>query len=115
MPKKSNSLTVITFSIFLVTYLTGCTTMLIEKQGLGKPAFYRDCPKVYMMTRMEAASISWVFSGDMKPDDSCLAHFYPKATKDSTFRTTNSLLTPMFLLSFPIDVTVDTIFLPLAL
>jgi len=67
---------------------------------------------MYRMTRLEVASLSWALSGELMPSDACLAHYYPKATRDATYKTANQWLTPLYLLSFPIDASVDTVILP---
>ena len=100
-------------AVFLLTgTFAGCTSYLIEREGKPWPGHYDDCPVMYRMTRLEVASLSWALSGDLKPSDACLAHYYPKAARDATYKTANQWLTPLYLLSFPIDASVDTVILP---
>lgn len=101
-------------AIPLVGGLEGCTAYLVQQQGNPWPAQYPDCPSIYTATRMEIASVSWAFSGESAPPDSCLAHYYPKATQDPFYRDMNQWLTPLYFLSLPMDVLVDTITLPFA-
>ena len=100
---------------FICFALSGCTTMLAERQGMGKPSQYKDCPDVYSLTRMDAASVGWSFSDSAKPTDRCLAHFYPKAAKDNSYHSATQIMTPLYILSFPFDILVDTLTLPFAI
>jgi uncharacterized protein YceK len=90
----------------------GCTSYLIEREGKDWPGHYADCPVIYRMTRLELASLSWAISGDKKPSDSCLAHYYPKAGKDPTYQSDNRIMTPFYVLSFPVVIPLDTLVLP---
>ena len=93
---------------------SGCTSYLVQQQGKPWPGHYADCPTVYGSTRMEISSIAWTFSGESSPPDSCLGHYYPKSDKDSFYLGVNQWLTPLYVLSLPMDVMVDTVTLPLA-
>ena len=101
-------------TLLLALQLGGCTMVMIEKQGKPHHAHYKDCPTVYPLSRMELSSIEWSFSGSQTPTDTCHAHYYPKAAKDSLYQTTNQRMTPLYILSLPVDGTVDTLTLPFA-
>lgn len=92
----------------------GCTSFLLQQQGKHWTGHYRDCPTYFSATRLEAASLEWAFSGEQKPPDACLAHYYRKAAKDSFYQDFNQAMTPLYVLSLPVDVLLDTITLPLA-
>lgn len=94
--------------------LGGCTSYLVQQQGKPWPGHYADCPSIYTLTRMEISSIGWAFSGEQTPPDTCLGHYYAKAAKDSFYEDMNQWLTPLYFLSLPMDVMLDTIALPFA-
>jgi hypothetical protein len=90
----------------------GCTSYIIQQQGKHMPDHYADCPQVYTTTRMELSSLSWAFSDDLTPSDTCLAHYYKRAGKDPFFRDFNRVMVPGYILSLPADLIVDTFTLP---
>lgn len=92
----------------------GCTSFVTQQQARHWPGHYRDCPKLYTLTRMELSSLEWAFSDDLAPADACLAHYYPRAHKDSFYSGANRYLIPGFVLSMPVDALVDTFTLPFA-
>lgn len=92
----------------------GCTSFLLQQQGKHWTGHYPDCPRYFCSTRLEAASLEWAFSGDQQPPDACLAHYYRKAGKDSFYQDFNRAMAPLYLLSLPVDLMLDTITLPLA-
>lgn len=98
----------------LVGAIGGCTSFITQQQGKAWPGHYKDCPNIYTATRMELSSLSWAFSDDSAPSDSCLRHYYPKAEKDSFYQNVNKAMIPFFILSLPADALLDTVTLPLA-
>lgn len=92
----------------------GCTSYLVQQAKQPWPAHYADCPSVYTTTRMEMSSIAWAFSGESAPPDSCLGHYYPKAAKDPFYQGMNQWLTPLYFLSLPADLMLDTVTFPMA-
>ena len=106
-PKAMNVLVRLVLTLSLVGATTGCTSYLVQQQGKFSPGHYPDCPSVYTYSRMELASIEWAFSGDSAPPDACLRHYYPKATKDPFYGDANRWMTPLYVLSLPMDVVVS--------
>lgn len=96
----------------LACLLEGCTSFLIQQQGKHWPSHYRDCPKLYTITRMELAALSWAVTGDPLPANTCLAHYYTAADQDGFYRDINRTMTPFYTLSLPADLLLDTITLP---
>jgi len=96
----------------LACALAGCTSFIIQRQGKLPPEHYRECPSVYALSRMEWASLEWAFSGEPKPEDPCLRHYFKKADQDGFYRDSNQYMVPLYLLSLPMDATLDTIVLP---
>ena len=92
----------------------GCTTVMVQKQAKPRADDHHMCPDVYPLTRMEIASLAWAFSDDLSPDDPCLARYYPKAAKDPFYASSNRYMMPLYILSLPVDVMVDTVTLPFA-
>jgi uncharacterized protein YceK len=92
----------------------GCTSFLVQQQGKHSTGHYPDCPTYYTSTRLETASLEWAFSDASKPPDSCLGHYYPRADKDSFYMDVNRAMSPLYILSLPVDFLLDTITLPLA-
>jgi uncharacterized protein YceK len=88
--------------------------MMVQKQAKPQPDPQHVCPDVYPLTRMEMASLAWAFSDDPSPGDPCLARYYPKAAKDTFYASSNRYMTPLYILSLPVDAMVDTITLPFA-
>ncbi|MGZ8218885.1 hypothetical protein [Methylomagnum sp.] len=101
-------------AILALTTAAGCTSFVTQQQGRYWPGHYRDCPGVYTLTRMELSSLEWAFSDAMAPTDTCLAHYYQKARKDSFYSEVNRYLIPGFILSMPVDALLDTVTLPFA-
>ncbi len=95
--------------------LAGCTSYMTQQQGQPWPGHYADCPSLYTLSRMELASLEWAFSGDSKPADPCLAHYYPKANRDPFYSEVNQYLTPLHALSLPMDAILDTLALPVGI
>jgi uncharacterized protein YceK len=100
--------------ITLLLYGTGCTKMMIEKQGKPKAEHAAACPRVFGLTRLDSAALDWAFSENPKPDDPCLSLYYPKAAQDSLYQNSTRWMTPGILLGMPVDVVVDTLTLPLS-
>ena len=99
----------------LVASGTGCTTMMLEKQGKPKAEHASVCPVVYAMTRLDVAALDWAFAADPRPADPCLALYYPKAAQDTLYQTSTRYLSPLMMLSLPLDVVLDTLVLPISL
>lgn len=91
---------------------TGCASFLLENQGGPWVGKYKDCPTVYQLTRIELASLEWAVFDGMKPSDPCLAHYYKKAGKDSSYMTSNRVMSGLYVMSLPVDLTLDTLALP---
>lgn len=91
---------------------TGCASFLIENQGGNWVGKYKDCPTVFQLTRLEIASLEWAIMDGQIPSDACLRHYYKKAGKDASYMTSNRAMSPLFVLSLPVDLTLDTIVLP---
>lgn len=102
----------LSFILASTSMLTGCTSFVIQQQGKPWPGYYRDCPAIFTMSRMELASLSWAFSGETKPADPCLKHYYTKADQDGFYRDINQYMTPFYVLSLPVDAILDTLVLP---
>ncbi len=103
--------------LLLITLLlsgTGCTKMMVEKQGKPKAEHAAACPRVFGLTRLDSAALDWAFSENPKPDDPCLSLYYPKAAQDSLYQNSTRWMTPGILLGMPVDVVVDTLTLPLS-
>jgi uncharacterized protein YceK len=103
--------------LILITLLfsgTGCTKMMIEKQGKPKADHAAACPRVFGLTRLDSAALDWAFSESPKPDDPCLSLYYPKAAQDTLYQNSTRWMTPGILLGMPVDVVVDTLTLPLS-
>jgi uncharacterized protein YceK len=100
--------------ILAASVLPGCTSYLMQQQGKAWLGSYKDCPSVYAMSRMELASLDWAFSAESRPADPCLAHYYPKADKDSFYSDVNRYLAPLYVLSLPADALLDTLALPIS-
>jgi uncharacterized protein YceK len=95
--------------------VSGCTTLLVEKQAKPKQAHAQQCPRLYSLTRMEMAGLDWAFSDPGKPADGCLALYYPNADKDPLYQTSYSYLSPLMIMSLPADMVVDTLTMPVNL
>lgn len=91
---------------------SGCATFFLENQGGSWIGKYKDCPTVYQLTRIELASLEWAIFDGKKPSDPCLAHYYKRAGKDSSYMISNRAMSPFFVLSLPVDLTLDTVVLP---
>jgi len=92
--------------------LSGCAMFMLENQGgpwIGK---HEDCPTIYQMTRIEVASLRWAIFDGKTPKDPCLARYYKKARKDDAYMTGNRYMSPFYVLSLPVDLTLDTVALP---
>jgi hypothetical protein len=92
--------------------LAACTAFLADRQGRPKPGPQAQCPINYRLTRIELSSMEWAFFDGLKPSDPCLAHYYPKAGKDSFYQNANRMTVPLYMLSLPVDLAVDTVILP---
>lgn len=92
--------------------IQGCTVFLADRQGRPEPGLQAQCPVNYRLTRFELSSMEWAFFDGMKPSDPCLAHYYPKAGKDAFYQNANRMTVPLYMLSLPLDVAVDTVVLP---
>lgn len=91
---------------------TGCASFLIENQGGHWVGKYKECPTVFQLTRLEIASLEWAIMDGQIPSDACLRHYYKKAGKDASYMMSNRAMSPLFVLSLPVDLTLDTIALP---
>jgi uncharacterized protein YceK len=101
--------------IALLLSASGCTKMMIEKQGKPKAEHAAVCPRAFGLTRLDSAALDWAFSESPKPDDPCLSLYYPKAAQDTLYQNSTRWMTPGILLGMPVDVVVDTLTLPLSL
>ena len=101
--------------IALLLCASGCTKMMIEKQGKPKAEHAAVCPRAFGLTRLDSAALDWAFSESPKPDDPCLSLHYPKAAQDTLYQNSTRWMTPGILLGMPVDVVVDTLTLPLSL
>ena len=101
--------------IALLLCASGCTKMMIEKQGKPKAEHAAVCPRAFGLTRLDSAALDWAFSEHPKPDDPCLSLYYPKAAQDTLYQNSTRWMTPGILLGMPVDVVVDTLTLPLSL
>ena len=101
--------------IALLLCASGCTKMMIEKQGKPKAEHAAVCPRAFGLTRLDSAALDWAFSENTKPDDPCLSLYYPKAAQDTLYQNSTRWMTPGILLGMPVDVMVDTLTLPLSL
>ena len=101
--------------IALLLSASGCTKMMIEKQGKPKAEHAAVCPQAFGLTRLDAAALDWAFSERPKTDDPCLLLYYPKAAQDTLYQNSTRWMTPGILLGMPVDVVVDTLTLPLSL
>lgn len=101
--------------IALLLCASGCTKMMIEKQGKPKAEHAAVCPRAFGLTRLDSAALDWAFSDSSKPDDPCLSLYYPKAAQDTLYQNSTRWMTPGILLGMPVDVVVDTLTLPLSL
>lgn len=101
--------------IALLLCASGCTKMMIEKQGKPKAEHAAVCPRAFGLTRLDSAALDWAFSESPKPDDLCLSLYYPKAAQDTLYQNSTRWMTPGILLGMPVGVVVDTLTLPLSL
>lgn len=101
--------------IALLLCASGCTKMMIEKQGKAKAEHAAVCPRAFGLTRLDSAALDWAFSESSKPDDPCLSLYYPKAAQDTLYQNSTRWMIPGILLGMPVDVVVDTLTLPLSL
>lgn len=100
--------------VFVMLLNSGCMSSLIERQRDNKARNPPSCPQAYSMTRLDMAGLDWAFSENQKPSDPCLADSFVKAGQDPFYQNSVRYLTPLIVLSLPIDLIIDTLTLPFA-
>ena len=96
---------------------SGCTSVILQRQGSPQilAQARKTCPELYQLTRLDLASLEWAMFDDNQPADPCLALYHPKAAKDPFYASMNAYMSPLYVISLPVDVMIDTLALPFAL